>query len=135
MNWESQMTSADKARSADLKEEAEATASRIGATMHRAKEEIAQSAASARGEMSDDLRKLSDDVASLRDTVAKLAKAVASEVGSAAKEIGEDIVEEVEDEASTLVSEFEKVARKNPLAVVGGALCLGLIIGMMRGRG
>lgn len=123
------------AENADPKDKAEATASRIGATVHRAKEEISQSAASARGEMSDEMRKLSEDVASLRETMAKLAKSVGGKVAGAAKEIGEEIVEEVEDEASTLVNEFEKVARKNPLAVVAGALCLGLIIGMMRGRG
>ena len=129
------MASAENAGNADPKDKAEATASRIGATMQRAKDDISQDAAAAGGAMSDDMRKLSEDIASLRDTVAKLAKTVASDVGSAAKEIGEEIVEEVEDEANTLVSEFEKVARKNPLAVVAGALCLGLIIGMMRGRG
>jgi ElaB/YqjD/DUF883 family membrane-anchored ribosome-binding protein len=123
------------AENADPKDKAEAAASRIGATMHRAKDDISQTAAAAGGEMSDELRKLSEDIASLRDTVAKLAKSVGGRAAAAAKEIGEEIVEEVEDEASTLVDEFEKVVRKNPLAVVAGALCLGLIIGMMRGRG
>lgn len=126
------MTSADKAKSA--KDEAEETVSRVGATMQRAKEEISQTAASGGEAISDDLRKLSEDVAALRDTVAQLTKSLASEVGSAAEEIGADIGHAVKDEASSLVEEFEKVARKNPLAVVAGALCLGLLIGLSRGR-
>jgi ElaB/YqjD/DUF883 family membrane-anchored ribosome-binding protein len=131
-NREADMTNADTARSA--KDEAEATVSRVGATMQRAKDEISQTAATGGEAISGDLRKLSEDVAALRDTVATLTKSLASEVGSAAEEIGADIGHAVKEEASSLVDEFEKVARKNPIAVVAGALCLGLLIGLSRGR-
>ena len=33
-----------------------------------------------------------------------------------------------------MVTEFERVARRNPLAVVAGALCVGLVIGLFSGR-
>ena len=33
-----------------------------------------------------------------------------------------------------MVTEFERVARRNPLGVVAGALCVGLVIGLISGR-
>jgi hypothetical protein len=136
------MTHADQARStggagasSNLKQDAESAVGRAGATMARAKEEISQSAASAGDALHEDLRKLADDVASLKDTVTKLAKSVGGEVADAAGEIGADFVHVVKDEASSIATEFEKMARKNPIAVVAGALAVGLFIGLMRGRG
>ena len=49
-------------------------------------------------------------------------------------DIGAEIASTAKEQASTLVEEFEKVARRNPLGVVAGALFLGLLIGVMRGR-
>ena len=87
-----------------------------------------------RGAQADDLRTLSNDVAQLKDTVAELAKTMAAEVGEAAGDIGAEIASSAKDQASTFVSEFEKVARRNPLGVVAAALGVGLVIGLMRGR-
>ena len=136
------MTYSDQARSTglagtagNLKQDAEAAVSRAGATVQRAKDEISQTAASAGDALHDDLRKLAEDVASLKDTVTKLAMSVGGEVADAAEEIGSDFVHVVKDEASSIAAEFEKVARKNPIAVVAGALAVGLFIGLLRGRG
>lgn len=117
-----------------MKKDAEAAAKRVGEDLARAKENIAQAASSAREDIADDLRRLSDDVASLKDTVAKLAQAVGAELGSAAGGIGAGIASSAKDQASTLVGEIESVARRNPLGVIAGALCVGMLIGMLRGR-
>src|SRR3989442_1063943 len=116
----------------NLKSETEATASRVGQEFRRAKDEIAQTAASAREDLSDDLRRLNEDVAKLKDTVTQLTKSVAAQVGSAAGDIGAEIASSAKDQASSVVTEFEKMARENPMAVVAGALCLGLVLGLMR---
>lgn len=115
------MTNADKAKS--VKDEMSEAAERIG--------DLA----------AEDFHKLSEEVARLRATVAHLTKSVGAEIGSEAKKLGgeakklgAEFAHTVEEEASSLVTEFEKIARKNPIAVVAGALCLGLLIGLSRGR-
>ena len=65
-----------------------------------------------------DLHRLIADVASLRDTIAALAKTVAAEVGEAGTNIGDDITSTAKDQANTLLSEFDALARRNPLGVV-----------------
>ena len=87
-----------------------------------------------RDDIAVDLRRLSADVISLKDTVAELAKTVTAEVGEAATGIGEDIASATKKQANTLLSEFEAVARRNPLGVVIGAFGVGMLIGLMKGR-
>ena len=87
-----------------------------------------------RDDIAVDLRRLSADVISLKDTVAELAKTVTAEVGEAATGIGGDVASAAKDQANTLLSEFEVVARRNPLGVVIGALGIGMLIGIMKGR-
>src|SRR5215204_341104 len=108
---------------ANLKKDTETAAGRVGEEFQRAKEQISQTAAAARDDLATDLRTLSDDVSKLKDTVANMATLVGSEIASTAKE-----------QAGSMVAEFERVARRNPLAVVTGALCVGLVIGLMSGR-
>jgi hypothetical protein len=107
---------------------------RVGDDVQRAKENISEAAASARDDIAADLRRLSADVVSLKDTVAELAKTVTAEVGGAATDIGEGIASATKDKANTLLSEFEAAARRNPLGVVIGALGIGMVIGLMKGR-
>ena len=114
--------------------QAEAAAGRIGDHVQRARENISDAAAAGRDDIAADLRRLSADVAHLRDTVAELAKTMAAEVGEAATDIGEDIASAAKDQAKTLLSEVEAVARRNPLGVLIGAFGIGLLIGMMKGR-
>jgi hypothetical protein len=124
----------DKGSAGSSKRHAEAAAGRIGDDVQRAKESISDAAASARDDIAADLRRLSADVASLKDTVAGLAKTVAAEVGEAATEISGDIASAAKDQANTLLSEFEAVARRNPLGVVIGAFGIGMLIGLVKGR-
>jgi hypothetical protein len=124
----------DKGPAGSGKRHTESANGRISDDVLRAKENISEAAASARDDIATDLRRLSADVVSLKDTVAELAKAVTTEVGGAATGIGEDIASAAKDKANTLLSEFEAAARRNPLGVVIGALGIGMLIGLMKGR-
>ncbi|MGZ9143809.1 MAG: hypothetical protein ACXW4O_15885 [Candidatus Binatia bacterium] len=116
------------------KRHAEASIGRLVDDVQRVSENIANAAASGRDDVSADLRRLSADVARLRDTVADIAKTMAAEVGDAATGIGEDVSSAAKDQAKTLLSEAEAVARRNPLGVVIGALGIGILIGLLKGR-
>jgi len=124
----------DKGLAGSSKRDAEVAAGRIGDDVQRAKENISEAAASARDDIAVNLRRLSADVISLKDTVAGLAKTVTAQVGEAATGIGGDIASAAKDQANTLLSEFEVVARRNPLGVVIGAFGIGMLIGLMKGR-
>ena len=129
------MTAADdKDPAGSGKRHTESATGRVGDDVQRAKENISEAAGSARDDIAADLRRLSADVVSLKDTVAELAKAVTTEVGGAATGIGEDIASAAKDKANTLLSEFEAAARRNPLGVVIGAVGIGMLIGLMKGR-
>ena len=120
----------DKGPAGSSKREAETATGRIGDDVQRARENISEAAASARDDIAADLRRLSVDVTSLKDTVAKLAKTATAEVGEAAT----GIASAAKDQANTLLSEFETIARRNPLGVVIGAFGIGMLIGIMKGR-
>ena len=124
----------DKDPAGSGKPQTESTTGRIGEDVLRAKDNISDATASARDDIAADLRRLSADVVSLTDTVAELAKTVTAEVGGAATGIGEDIASAAKDKANTLLSEFEAVARRNPLGVVIGAFGIGMLIGIMKDR-
>jgi BMFP domain-containing protein YqiC len=124
----------DKSAAGSGKQHTESATGRIGDDVRRAKENISEAATSARDEIAADLRRLSADVVSLKDTVAELAKAVTTEVGGAATGVGEDMASAAKDKANTLLSEFEAAARRNPLGVVIGAVGIGMLIGLMKGR-
>jgi BMFP domain-containing protein YqiC len=128
------MVTDDKGPAGSGKRHAESATGRIGDDVQRAKENISDAAASARDDIAADLRQLSADVTSLKNTVAALAKTVTAEVGEAATGIGGDIASAAKDQANTMLSEFEAVARRNPLGVVIGAFGIGMLIGIMKGR-
>ena len=120
----------DKGPAGSGKRHAESATGHNGDDVQRAKENISEAAASARDDIAADLRRLSVDVTSLKDTVAKLAKTATAEVGEAAT----GIASAAKDQANTLLSEFETIARRNPLGVVIGAFGIGMLIGIMKGR-
>jgi ElaB/YqjD/DUF883 family membrane-anchored ribosome-binding protein len=101
----------------------------------------------------EDLNKLRRDMASLTEavtylasqvsdqaakTVRNMSQIVASQVGSAASGVadtGSELASSARNQAKTLASELEGMARRNPLGTVAGALVVGVIIGMIsRGR-
>src|SRR5690348_4257053 len=114
--------------------ERDSVTDRVSGEFKRAKDNISQSAASARADVADNLQKLSEDVAQLRDTVSDLAKSVATEVGQAAGGIGGEVASSAKAQANSLLSQLEDTARKNPIGTIAGALCIGLFIGLMQGR-
>jgi ElaB/YqjD/DUF883 family membrane-anchored ribosome-binding protein len=124
----------DKSPRGEEKGPTEASSSRIGDDVRRARENISSATASAREDMAADLRRLSADVLSLRDTVASLAKIVATEIGEAATDIGEDITSAAKDQKKTLLSEFDSVVRRHPFGVVIGAFAIGMLFGLQKGR-
>jgi hypothetical protein len=86
---------------AEPAKETETAASRIGGEFEQAKQQLSQTAASAREDLAEDLRKLSSDVASLRNTVNQLAKTIAAEIEEAAGNIGSEIASSAKQQAGT----------------------------------
>lgn len=127
------MMTASSEKSAS-KRHAEASIGRLVDDVQRVSEKISDAAASGRDDVSEDLRRLSADVAKLRDTVADIAKTMAVDVGDAATGFGADFSSAAKEQAKTLLSEAEAVARRNPLGVVLGAFGIGVLIGFMKGR-
>lgn len=105
------------------------------------------------GDLHHDLDKLRQDVASLKDSLARVAfgataqaadavrgagQSATSQVGATASglmDTGSDLAASAKDQALTLASQLEATARRNPLGAIGGALLVGIVLGMMsRGR-
>jgi len=99
------------------------------------------------------LSQLSREVASLKDTFALLMSQAGGEAAKKMRNMGEAVASQVSDTASgvadtssdlatsakqhatTLASELEAMARRNPLGTIAGTLLVGVIVGMMsRGR-
>ena len=116
---------------------------------------VAQSAAEAGDAAKDvgaDLKALREDLKHLRETVSKLMLDVKSEAGRQAREYSASVVGAVSDKAAdiaergaaaagaataqakSLAGELEGITRRNPLGALAGALCIGVVIGMMRRR-
>jgi ElaB/YqjD/DUF883 family membrane-anchored ribosome-binding protein len=84
----------------------------------------------------------------LKETVAKLmsraghetaksAREIAGQVSTAASDIAEkgaNVASAASDQAKTLATELENIARRNPLGALAGAVVVGVLIGMMGRR-
>jgi ElaB/YqjD/DUF883 family membrane-anchored ribosome-binding protein len=95
-----------------------------------------------------DLKALHHDLSELKETVAKLvsragdgaaksAREIAGQVSTAASDLadrGANVASVATDQAKTLVTELEDIARRNPLGALAGAVVIGVLIGMMRRR-
>ena len=103
--------------------------------------------------LQDDVDKLRHDIASLKDSLARVAfgataqaadavrgvgQSATSQVGATASglmDTGSDLAASAKDQALTLASQLESATRRNPLGAIGGALLVGVVLGMMsRGR-
>lgn len=133
--WEAIMATSEVKNPAGASDQhTEASVGRIGEDVQRAKENIFGAAAAARGDIAAELNRLSADVINLRDTITALAKTVAVQVGDAGTNVSDDITSSAKEHANALLSEFDAIARRNPLGVVIGAFGIGMLIGMMKGR-
>jgi ElaB/YqjD/DUF883 family membrane-anchored ribosome-binding protein len=123
----------------------ESTASSIS----RGKEAVSAAASDQRESAGADLKALQSDLSDLKETIAKLvsragdettksAREIAGQVSTAASDLAEkgaNIASVATDQAKTLVTELEHIARRNPLAALAGAVVVGvLLIGMMGRR-
>ena len=96
-----------------------------------------------------DLKALQSELSDLKVTVAKLASRASDEAAKSAREIagqistaasdlaekGANVASVATDQAKTLVTELENIARRNPLGALAGAMVVGVLIGMMGRRG
>ena len=96
-----------------------------------------------------DLKALQSELSDLKDTVAKLASRASDEAAKSAREIagqistaasdlaekGANVASVATDQAKTVVTELENIARRNPLGALAGAMVVGVLIGMMGRRG
>jgi ElaB/YqjD/DUF883 family membrane-anchored ribosome-binding protein len=118
-----------------------AAAARIAAELQRARDDIARSAASAGDDLAAELHRLQDDLAAIQQTVAGFGKQTGAEasgaaprIGAAAADAARDFADNARQDASSALADFEEFCRKNPRCVLGGALALGFILGLMLRR-
>jgi ElaB/YqjD/DUF883 family membrane-anchored ribosome-binding protein len=120
----------------------------IASSISRGTEAVSAAASDAKDKAGADLKALQSDLSDLKETVAKLvsragdgaaksAREIAGQVSSAASDLAEksaNAASAATDQAKTLVTELENIARRNPLGALAGAVVIGVLIGMMRRR-
>ena len=111
-------------------------------------------ATAVRDGLAEDVSSLRADMAKMQDILSKFAsdaggqaartarnigQAVASHVGSTTSGLantGAELASSATDQLKTFATELERIARKNPLGALAGALAVGVVIGLIvRGRG
>jgi ElaB/YqjD/DUF883 family membrane-anchored ribosome-binding protein len=120
----------------------------VAGSISRGKEAVSAAASEAMEEAGVDLKTLRSDLSDLKEAVAKLvsrasgeatnsAREIAGQVGTAARDLAErgaNVASTATDQAKTLVTELENIARRNPLGALAGAVVVGILIGMMDRR-
>jgi ElaB/YqjD/DUF883 family membrane-anchored ribosome-binding protein len=118
----------------------------IASSINRGKEAVSTAAADAGGAA---LTALQSDLNDLKDTVAKLVSRASHETAKSAREKagqvsttasniaerGANVASAATDQAKTLITEVENMARRNPLGALAGAVFVLVLIGMMGRRG
>jgi ElaB/YqjD/DUF883 family membrane-anchored ribosome-binding protein len=120
----------------------------VASSISRGKETVSTAASEAMDAGGVDLKALQSDLSDLKDTVtnfiaragsetAKSAREIAGQVGTAASDLadrGANAASVATDQAKTLATELENIARRNPLGTLAGAVLVGVLIGMMGRR-
>lgn len=116
-------------------------AERIGDEFEKTKDNIGRAAAASGEELAAQLQRLSDDINAIKQTLGSLGKTSAAQaqdgahrIGAAAAEAAGEAVGEAQRQVHSLAAEFEAVARRHPGAVLGGALGLGVLLGLLLRR-
>jgi ElaB/YqjD/DUF883 family membrane-anchored ribosome-binding protein len=121
----------------------------VASSISQGKEAVTAAASDAMDRTGVDLKALQGDLSGLKETVAKLvsragdeaaksAREIAGQVSTAASELAEkgaNVASVATDQAKTVVTELENIARRNPLGALAGAMVVGVLIGMMGRRG
>jgi ElaB/YqjD/DUF883 family membrane-anchored ribosome-binding protein len=117
-------------------------------SVSRGKDGVSAAASDAMDAAGVDLKALQNDLSDLKETVAKLVSRAGDEAAKSAREIagqvsttasdlaerGANVASAATDQAKTLVTELENIARRNPLGALAGAMVVGVLIGMMERR-
>ena len=118
-----------------------AAAERITEELQRAKDNIASSATDAGEDLTKQLQRLQKDLNAIKDTIAGFGKASGTEAGEAASRIGGvateaagEFADSARQQAQSVIADLEVFARQNPRYVLGGALGLGVVLGLMLRR-
>jgi len=108
---------------------------------------VAENAANFSDDLAGDVRKLRDDIGAIQKTLSQFISSTAGEAARTAQSVGASVTSQVSDiaseaasvatqQAKTFASELEGMARRNPLGTIGGAVLVGVVIGLLsRGRG
>ncbi len=118
----------------------------------RGKDAISAATAEAMNSAGSDLTALRADLNGLKDTVTKFISQVSSEAAKSAREVtssvadqvgsvatdyvgkGADMTSAASEQAKTVASELESMARRNPLGAIAGAMLIGVFIGLLGRR-
>jgi ElaB/YqjD/DUF883 family membrane-anchored ribosome-binding protein len=118
-----------------------AAAARLAEELQRARDNIGRAAGSASDDLAAQLRQLQDDLAAIQSTVGGFGRAASAEAAEAASRIGaagadaaRQFAYGARQQANSALGDFEDFARKNPTAVLGGAVGLGVILGLLLRR-
>lgn len=118
-----------------------AAAERIGEELVRAKDKIAGSAADAGEDLAAELRRLQHDLNAVKETIAGFGKAsgaeaseAASRIGAAVSEAASEFAQHAKQDTQSVIADLETFARQNPRYVLGGALGLGVVLGLLLRR-
>ena len=118
----------------------------------RGKDAISAVTAEAMNSAGSDLTALRADLNGLKDTVTKFISQVSSEAAKSAREVTSSVADQVggvatdyvgkgaemtsaaSEQAKTVASELESMARRNPLGAIAGAVLIGVFIGLLGRR-
>src|SRR5215472_13686522 len=121
----------------------------LASSISRGKEALDKAASEAMEAGGADFKALQRDLSELKEALAKIISRAGDETAKSAREIGGqvstaagDIAERganvasvATEQAKSLATELENVARRNPLGALVGAVAVGILIGRMGRRG
>jgi ElaB/YqjD/DUF883 family membrane-anchored ribosome-binding protein len=145
---ENQGGSPFKENSRDPKENGAA----ISGAIARGKETVGSAAKDAADSAGSDLQAIRNDLNHLKDTLSRFMSQASTEAVKSAREVTSTVAGQVSDMASdlagrgsqlassageqakTFATELERMARRNPLGALAGAMAVGILIGIMGRR-
>ena len=130
----------------------EATGAAISDSIARGKDAVGAVANDAMKSAGSDLQSLQTDLNSLKETVTKFMSEAAGQAAKSAREVSSQVTSRVSDvagdladrgsamastateQAKTIASELEGMARRNPIGAIAGAVLVGIVIGVLGRR-
>jgi ElaB/YqjD/DUF883 family membrane-anchored ribosome-binding protein len=131
----------------DVSAQAGATVDEVKNEFDRGQSKLGQAADAAKDDLSQELRKMRDEMSTMQKIITgfasnagsdakRMAQNIGATVASQVGDIAGDVASGARDQAKTFAAELEGMARRSPLSTIGGALLIGVVIGLVsRGRG